>query len=94
MGDADGGILSVSPALTNGLMLAALAGLLSRRARVPRWAAWVMVGAALLNSLWAWWPFDDPVPLAGGYWLWETSFCLVAILLLRRRRRVAPLPAV
>ena len=83
--DGDSSVLGVTSALTNGLMVAALALLLRPRVQVPPWMAWAMVGAVAVNSTWAW-PPEKAGWLRAGYWLWEGAFGLVAVLMLRRTR--------
>ena len=84
LNDSTPTVLSVASAFTNVLMPLALSWLArSPRKPVPKWSAWLLVAATLLNLLWAW-PSTDGLHLGAGYWLWTTSFCLAAVLLVLR----------
>jgi hypothetical protein len=71
------GILTVSSALTNVVFVALLAHLVLQPAVYRRSAAWALVLAFVINCTWL--ISGDREYLRLGYYLWVTSFALLAL---------------
>ena len=90
-------VLSISSALSNGLMLFSVVILLARRPtqRAPGWLAWGFVVATTVDLVWAFWRDHYEISaLLVGYWSWVASFGLSAVALFSLRWRQAAAAAV
>ncbi|MEI6245587.1 MAG: hypothetical protein WCQ64_11145 [Acidobacteriota bacterium] len=95
-GEEDWGVVSATiaraSALTNLLMVGAMVLLLRRGGRVEprRWLAWAFVAATIIDLWWArGGANNDRSDLLWGYWLWMSSFALMAAWLFITRQRRA-----
>lgn len=71
-------VLSVTSALTN-VLFVVLAAALTLRADLARAILWAAAGAALLNLHWPISMGDERRLLESGYFIWVTSFALLAL---------------
>ena len=80
----------IASALTNVLFVALAALLVRGKTRHARFALWAAAGATLLNLYWPSLLEADRARLQSGYFIWVTSFALLALsafLVLRPARR-------
>ena len=86
-------IICFSTCLANLLMIASPMILRGRFDRVKSTLPWLLILAAVLNSLWLLWEDRSSLP---GYFLWWASFFILAVacFLKQRMNRAAPAAAV